>query len=250
MANNTGQQPGQWYLMMMMSYGSNGAAAAVQSLRNVSVESELAGSGGHQVARCPERWMQSKFDLAGQSHQLIHVLVIADAYTHYLATSTRGTGHWANGHTATVPTSLSGEGWWGSCDSAATGSPASSSPSPAGTAGHRGLLLLRGAAAACGVELPSTCGCDSAGSGAKRRTPASSSSSSGAQQHEAGGAGRSGGRAGGQRREADRTKWGCGGRTRGRSLLEVVVLGATDRRHRGQRGEMGRWGEGRKKRWG
>ncbi|XP_009389658.2 heptahelical transmembrane protein 4 [Musa acuminata AAA Group] len=37
------------------------------------------------ATRIPERWMPGKFDLAGHSHQLFHVLVIAGAYTHYLA---------------------------------------------------------------------------------------------------------------------------------------------------------------------
>lgn len=37
------------------------------------------------AARIPERWMPGKFDLVGHSHQLFHVLVIAGAYTHYLA---------------------------------------------------------------------------------------------------------------------------------------------------------------------
>ncbi|KAK8962771.1 hypothetical protein KSP40_PGU011326 [Platanthera guangdongensis] len=36
-------------------------------------------------ARIPERWLPGKFDIAGHSHQLFHVLVIAGAYTHYLA---------------------------------------------------------------------------------------------------------------------------------------------------------------------
>ncbi|WVZ55861.1 hypothetical protein U9M48_006467 [Paspalum notatum var. saurae] len=35
--------------------------------------------------RVPERWMPGRFDLAGHSHQLFHVLVIAGAYAHYLA---------------------------------------------------------------------------------------------------------------------------------------------------------------------
>ncbi|KAK8933217.1 hypothetical protein KSP39_PZI015273 [Platanthera zijinensis] len=38
------------------------------------------------AARVPERWFPGKFDLAGHSHQLFHVLVVAGAYTHYLAT--------------------------------------------------------------------------------------------------------------------------------------------------------------------
>ena len=36
------------------------------------------------VARIPERWMPGKFDIAGHSHQLFHVLVVAGAYTHYV----------------------------------------------------------------------------------------------------------------------------------------------------------------------
>jgi adiponectin receptor len=37
------------------------------------------------VTRIPERWKPGFFDLAGHSHQLFHVLVIAGAYTHYRA---------------------------------------------------------------------------------------------------------------------------------------------------------------------
>ncbi|KAK8587608.1 hypothetical protein V6N13_086590 [Hibiscus sabdariffa] len=37
------------------------------------------------AARIPERWMPGKFDIAGQSHQLFHVLVVAGAFTHYQA---------------------------------------------------------------------------------------------------------------------------------------------------------------------
>ncbi|XP_017701793.2 heptahelical transmembrane protein 4-like [Phoenix dactylifera] len=37
------------------------------------------------ATRIPERWMPGKFDIVGHSHQLFHVLVIAGAYTHYLA---------------------------------------------------------------------------------------------------------------------------------------------------------------------
>lgn len=37
------------------------------------------------ATRAPERWMPGKFDLVGHSHQLFHLLVIAGAYTHYLA---------------------------------------------------------------------------------------------------------------------------------------------------------------------
>ncbi|XP_057449648.1 heptahelical transmembrane protein 4-like isoform X3 [Lotus japonicus] len=37
------------------------------------------------ATRIPERWMPGKFDIAGHSHQLFHVLVVAGAYTHYRA---------------------------------------------------------------------------------------------------------------------------------------------------------------------
>lgn len=36
------------------------------------------------ASRIPERWMPGKFDIAGHSHQIFHVLVIAGAYVHYL----------------------------------------------------------------------------------------------------------------------------------------------------------------------
>ncbi|KAE8715748.1 Heptahelical transmembrane protein 4 [Hibiscus syriacus] len=45
----------------------------------------LYSTGGLVYAtRIPERW-PGKFDIAGQSHQLFHVLVVAGAYTHYRA---------------------------------------------------------------------------------------------------------------------------------------------------------------------
>eukprot|EP00249_Psilotum_nudum_P018080 c26629_g1_i3 orf=463-1626(-) len=37
------------------------------------------------AARIPERWKPGKFDIAGHSHQLFHILVVAGAYTHYQA---------------------------------------------------------------------------------------------------------------------------------------------------------------------
>lgn len=37
------------------------------------------------AARIPERWMPGKFDIAGHSHQVFHVLVVAGAFTHYQA---------------------------------------------------------------------------------------------------------------------------------------------------------------------
>eukprot|EP00899_Mesostigma_viride_P004495 jgi/Mesvir1/14046/Mv02502-RA.1 len=33
--------------------------------------------------RVPERWHPGKFDLAGHSHQIFHILVVLAAYTHY-----------------------------------------------------------------------------------------------------------------------------------------------------------------------
>ncbi|KAJ7541668.1 hypothetical protein O6H91_10G070000 [Diphasiastrum complanatum] len=37
------------------------------------------------ATRVPERWKPGWFDIAGHSHQLFHVLVVAGAYTHYQA---------------------------------------------------------------------------------------------------------------------------------------------------------------------
>lgn len=37
------------------------------------------------AARIPERWMPGKFDIAGHSHQVFHIFVVAGAYTHYQA---------------------------------------------------------------------------------------------------------------------------------------------------------------------
>ncbi|KAJ8765759.1 hypothetical protein K2173_014881 [Erythroxylum novogranatense] len=46
----------------------------------------LYGTGALVYAtRIPERWMPGKFDIAGHSHQLFHILVVAGAYAHYHA---------------------------------------------------------------------------------------------------------------------------------------------------------------------
>ncbi|POO00692.1 AdipoR/hemolysin-III-related [Trema orientale] len=37
------------------------------------------------ATRIPERWKPGKFDIAGHSHQLFHILVVAGAFTHYRA---------------------------------------------------------------------------------------------------------------------------------------------------------------------
>ena len=37
------------------------------------------------VTRIPERWQPGKFDLAGHSHQIFHILVVGGAVAHYMA---------------------------------------------------------------------------------------------------------------------------------------------------------------------
>ncbi|KAL2642032.1 hypothetical protein R1flu_009619 [Riccia fluitans] len=37
------------------------------------------------ATRIPERWSPGRFDIAGHSHQIFHILVVAGAYTHYRA---------------------------------------------------------------------------------------------------------------------------------------------------------------------
>lgn len=37
------------------------------------------------ATRVPERWLPGKFDIAGHSHQIFHILVVAGAFTHYQA---------------------------------------------------------------------------------------------------------------------------------------------------------------------
>ncbi|KAF9614360.1 hypothetical protein IFM89_018113 [Coptis chinensis] len=41
---------------------------------------------GFYVSRIPERWKPGAFDIAGHSHQIFHVFVVAGALTHYAAT--------------------------------------------------------------------------------------------------------------------------------------------------------------------
>ncbi|XP_020590018.1 heptahelical transmembrane protein ADIPOR1 [Phalaenopsis equestris] len=44
----------------------------------------LVGTGFY-VSRVPERWRPGKFDMAGHSHQIFHVFVLAGAMAHYVA---------------------------------------------------------------------------------------------------------------------------------------------------------------------
>ncbi|KAG0499161.1 hypothetical protein HPP92_003852 [Vanilla planifolia] len=46
--------------------------------------SYLVGTGFY-VSRVPERWRPGKFDVAGHSHQIFHVFVLAGAAAHYVA---------------------------------------------------------------------------------------------------------------------------------------------------------------------
>ncbi|XP_031494645.1 heptahelical transmembrane protein ADIPOR2-like [Nymphaea colorata] len=45
-----------------------------------------AAGAGFYVSRVPERWKPGAFDIAGHSHQIFHVLVVAGALAHYGAT--------------------------------------------------------------------------------------------------------------------------------------------------------------------
>ncbi|KAM7507220.1 hypothetical protein LguiA_017673 [Lonicera macranthoides] len=59
---------------------------ALQTTAYEVLMGSLYGIGALVYAkRVPERWMPGKFDIAGHSHQLFHVLVVAGAYTHYRA---------------------------------------------------------------------------------------------------------------------------------------------------------------------
>ncbi|XP_008795847.1 heptahelical transmembrane protein ADIPOR1 [Phoenix dactylifera] len=59
--------------------------------RNITLAYELAMASSYiigtifYVSRVPERWKPGHFDLAGQSHQIFHVFVVAGALAHYAA---------------------------------------------------------------------------------------------------------------------------------------------------------------------
>ncbi|GBG72509.1 hypothetical protein CBR_g12080 [Chara braunii] len=64
----------------------HGEPVAYQTAVHEVIMGLLYGLGAVVYAmRVPERWRPGKFDLAGHSHQIFHVLVVAGAYTHYKA---------------------------------------------------------------------------------------------------------------------------------------------------------------------
>ncbi|KAL3813698.1 hypothetical protein ACJIZ3_014966 [Penstemon smallii] len=84
---------------LFVSMGLSGAAPILHKLILFWHQPEALHTTGYEVLmgafygigalvyamRVPERWMPGKFDIAGHSHQLFHVLVVAGAYTHYRA---------------------------------------------------------------------------------------------------------------------------------------------------------------------
>lgn len=84
---------------MFFCMGISGAAPILHKLILFWHQPEALHTTGYEIlmgalygigaliyaTRIPERWMPGKFDLAGHSHQLFHVLVVAGAYTHYCA---------------------------------------------------------------------------------------------------------------------------------------------------------------------
>lgn len=86
--------------LLFVSMGLFGIVPAIHSAvvnwgnprRNITLAYEaamalfyLTGTGFY-VSRVPERWLPGRFDLAGHSHQLFHVLVVFGALAHYCAT--------------------------------------------------------------------------------------------------------------------------------------------------------------------
>ncbi|XP_004511821.1 heptahelical transmembrane protein 4-like isoform X2 [Cicer arietinum] len=84
---------------LFLGMGLSGAGPILHKLFLFWGEPEVFYTTGYEVlmgafyglgalvyaTRIPERWMPGKFDIAGHSHQLFHVLVVAGAYTHYRA---------------------------------------------------------------------------------------------------------------------------------------------------------------------
>ncbi|CAI0464529.1 unnamed protein product [Linum tenue] len=72
-------------LHKLLLYGTDHPEALQTTIYEVLM-GVLYGLGALIYAtRVPERWKPGCFDLAGQSHQLFHVLVVAAAFTHYQA---------------------------------------------------------------------------------------------------------------------------------------------------------------------
>lgn len=84
---------------LFLGMGLSGVAPILHKLILFSHQPEALHTTGYEIlmgmfyglgalvyaTRIPERWMPGKFDIAGHSHQLFHLLVIAGAYTHYRA---------------------------------------------------------------------------------------------------------------------------------------------------------------------
>ncbi|XP_020081370.1 heptahelical transmembrane protein ADIPOR1-like [Ananas comosus] len=83
--------------MLFAGMGFSGVVPAVHAAvvnwgeprRNVTMAYEVAMAAAYAVgtafyvSRVPERWRPGRFDLAGHSHQIFHVFVIAGALAHY-----------------------------------------------------------------------------------------------------------------------------------------------------------------------
>ncbi|OVA03972.1 Hly-III-related [Macleaya cordata] len=84
---------------LFFGMGFSGVAPILHKLILFSDQPEALHTTGYEIlmgvfygigalvyaTRIPERWMPGKFDIAGHSHQLFHLLVLAGAYTHYQA---------------------------------------------------------------------------------------------------------------------------------------------------------------------
>lgn len=84
---------------LFFSMGMSGVAPIIHKLILYKDQPEAVQTTGYEIlmgvlyglgaliyaTRIPERWRPGKFDIAGSSHQLFHVLVVAGAYTHYRA---------------------------------------------------------------------------------------------------------------------------------------------------------------------
>ncbi|GCC46960.1 hypothetical protein chiPu_0031250 [Chiloscyllium punctatum] len=72
------------FLFFYLRYMEVGAGSPT-SLRNYLVMDALAILGGFiNIVRVPERWMPGKFDYCCNSHQIMHVLVVASIlYLHW-----------------------------------------------------------------------------------------------------------------------------------------------------------------------
>lgn len=84
---------------LFFGMGLSGAAPILHKLYLFWGQPEVFHTTGYEIlmgvlygigalvyaTRIPERWMPGKFDIAGHSHQLFHILVVAGAYVHYRA---------------------------------------------------------------------------------------------------------------------------------------------------------------------